>query len=114
MYLNGWETNGFDGMVEDFHATAEDVEGIEVLLASYEASGYEGDAFVLFQRDGALYEVHGSHCSCNGLEYQWRPEETTVHALRHLLDKGNLGQGEHSFAAELRRVLDALDETGNA
>lgn len=53
----------------------------EVLFASYGGADYEGDAVVVFRKGGTLYEVHGSHCSCNGLEDQWEPEETTVAAL---------------------------------
>lgn len=53
----------------------------QILFASYGGASYEGDAFVLFERDGKLYEVHGSHCSCYGLEGQWEPEETTWAAL---------------------------------
>ncbi len=53
----------------------------EVLLASYGGAAYEGDAIVIFERDGKFYEAHGSHCSCNGLEGQWSPEETTMEAL---------------------------------
>jgi hypothetical protein len=51
------------------------------VFASYGGGSYEGDAFVLYQRDGKLYEVSGSHCSCYGLESQWSPEETTWAAL---------------------------------
>jgi hypothetical protein len=53
----------------------------ELLFASYGGGAYEGDAVVIFQKDGKLYEVHGSHCSCNGLEEQWEPEETSWAAL---------------------------------
>jgi hypothetical protein len=85
----------------------EDQDNINVLLASYDIDGYEGYAFVLFEHNGQLYEVHGSHCSCHGLEGQWDPEETSEEALRHRLDNGNLGsyyQGD--FASNLREVLD--------
>lgn len=68
---SGREPAPVDGMATDD----------EVLLAAYDIDGYEGDAFVLFQRDGKLYEVHGGHCSCYGLEDQWTPEETTWEAL---------------------------------
>lgn len=87
-------------------------QGLEVLLASYGYQNYSGDAFVLFRKDGKLYEVNGSHCSCHGLERQWQPEETTVEELRHRLDKGNLGNDEYcgnKFAVQLRQVLDALE-----
>src|ERR1700756_4478230 len=53
----------------------------EVLFASYGGGSYEGDALVIFKHDGKLYEVNGSHCSCYGLEGQWKPEETSVEAL---------------------------------
>jgi hypothetical protein len=53
----------------------------EILFASYGGASYEGDAFVLFERAGKLYENTGGHCSCYGLEGQWEPEETTWDAL---------------------------------
>ena len=86
--------------------------GAEILLASYGTPAYEGYAFVLFRRDGKLYEVNGGHCSCYGLEGQWDPEETTIEALRHRVTNGNLGAGEYDenpFAAELSALLDALE-----
>jgi len=78
------------------------------LLASYGTPSYEGYAFVLFERDGKLYEVNGGHCSCFGLEGQWEPEETTVEAIQHRINRGNLGKGdyqENPFAEELQKVL---------
>ncbi len=67
-----------------------------------------------FRRDGRLYEVNGSHCSCYGLENQWDPESTTVEALRHRLTNGTLGTDsylDNLFATELHQVLDALEAT---
>ncbi len=84
-------------------------KNMEVLLASYNYEDHSGDAFVLFKRDGKLYEVNGSHCSCYCLEDQWEPEETTIESLRHRLYKGNLGSYEYNmFSDELRQVLDSL------
>lgn len=51
----------------------------EFLVARYDDGGYDGQAFVLFRTARKLYEVHSSHCSCNGLE--WEAEETTWAAL---------------------------------
>jgi hypothetical protein len=56
-------------------------DGIEFIYASYDTPQYEGYAHVIFRRDNKLYEVNGSHCSCNGLEDQWVPEETSLAAL---------------------------------
>jgi hypothetical protein len=36
---------------------------------------------VIYEKDGQLYEVHGGHCSCYGLEGQWSPEETSKEYL---------------------------------
>jgi len=110
MYLNDFSnknnvfqefSNSYNTVDESF----EDYNNINILLASY-VGGWEGYAFVLFERNGQLYEVNGSHCSCYGLEGQWSPEETSVEALQHRMDKGNLGSGyQGDFANELREVL---------
>ena len=63
------------------------IEGA-VLFAVYEIDGYEGDAFVLFVRDGVIYTVEGGHCSCYGLEGQWRPDEAPPQVLLHRMTKG--------------------------
>lgn len=86
------------------------LEDSEVLLASYGGAAYEGDAFVIFMRDGKLYEAHGSHCSCNGLEGQWRPEETSMEALEYRLENANLERfceehGEDALEAFKRVVI---------
>ena len=111
MYLNEWKDGGLGEMEIDFKIDDAALAGATVLLASYGQGCYEGDAFVLFERDGKLYEVNGGHCSCYGLEGQWEPEETTVEALRHRIEKGALGKAgccDNEFANELRAVLDAL------
>lgn len=79
-----------------------------VLFASYGTGNYSGDAFVLFEQDGKLYEVNGSHCSCNGLEGQWYPEETSVEALVSRLTDGSFGTDDwcgNEFATELKEFL---------
>lgn len=65
----------------NFCVSEEESKGVEILYATYDCGGYEGDAHVIFRKDDKLYEVNGSHCSCYGLEGQWKPEETTVAAL---------------------------------
>lgn len=113
VYLNNWQT--LEDMKKDFwpgyceeHKLTDELNNVNVLLASYGTPSYEGYAFVLFERDGKLYEVNGSHCSCFGLEGQWEPEETTVEAIQHRINRGNLGKGdyqENPFAEELQKVL---------
>lgn len=64
-----------------FEVPNEEQKGVEFIYAHYDTPDYEGHAFVIFIRDGKLYEVNGSHCSCNALEGLWEPEETSVVAL---------------------------------
>lgn len=91
------------------------LEDSEVLLASYGGAAYEGDAFVIFVRDGKIYEAHGSHCSCNGLEGQWKPEETSLKALEHRLENADFERfceehGEEVFEAFKRIVIGEIFE----
>lgn len=75
----------------------------EVIVASYEYSNYSGSAFVLFVRDGELFEAHGSHCSCYGLEGQWSPELVTVEDLRFRAENGGSITGESGEAEDAVR-----------
>jgi hypothetical protein len=124
--LNAWEGGTPAGVFSDFDGDRwssyreegaipveekPEYQGVEILLASYGQGSYEGDAFVLFRRDGKLYEVSGGHCSCYGLEGQWEPEETTVDALRYRVEHGSLGADNYcgnEFAPDLTKLLDAL------
>lgn len=111
VFLHDWKETGLEGMKGDFSISDTELEGAEILLASYTDENYSGDAFVLFRRDGKLYEVNGSHCSCFGLENQWEPEETDAVALFHRLDNGTLGNDAYNeFAGELRTVLAKLSQ----
>ena len=113
MYLNDWKYTGEAGMLEDFGIDKTALEGAEVLLASYTYEDYSGSAFVLFRRDGDLYEVNGSHCSCYGLaeqDYcgtdrtQWEPEETSREALEKRIDSYEFD----GLRDELKAVLATL------
>lgn len=78
--LMGW--NSVEEMANDFNIELTALDGIVVLLADYECGDYEGSAFVLFEKDGKLYEVNAGHCSCYGLEDQWNPEEVLIAELK--------------------------------
>jgi hypothetical protein len=103
MYLNCFDCK--EDVFEEFRVP-QDQQDIKILMAWYDQDYYEGDAFVLFERDGKLYEVHGGHCSCYGLEDQWDPEETSVEALNHYMDHGYFGyQDRGERAKQLKGVL---------
>jgi hypothetical protein len=100
VYLHDWAESGEAGMLEDFGIKADALDGAEVIVASYTYEDYSGDAYVLFRKDGHLYEVHGGHCSCYGLSEssyagdtttQWQPELVEREALQHRIDKGEWG-----------------------
>lgn len=83
-------------------------KGVKILFASYGTDNYSGDAWVLFSKDGKLYETGGSHCSCYGLENQWEPSEVLLAELHNRVTKGSFGTDDYSgneFATELRKFL---------
>lgn len=98
-------------LVGNFSIDAKEVDDeVCVLLAAYSYECYEGSAFVLFIKDDKLYEVHGSHCSCYGLEGQWEPEETTFEALDQRTRKGYLFYGqEEEVTARFKELLHVKD-----
>ena len=81
IYLNDWKDCTEEYVFSNFDKPESEQEGVKIILASYTYEDYNGDAFVLFEKGGILYEVNGGHCSCYGLEGQWEPEETTLDAL---------------------------------
>lgn len=93
----------FDGResVESNFETTLDAD-VNILLAFYEYEDYEGDAYVLFEQQGQLFEVHGSHCSCYGLENQWEPE---IISLEYLQKNTTYKYG---YSEEYKRVVDKL------
>lgn len=86
-YFSNWSC--LDDVHHSFGINGHQLRDKEVLFAWYGYGDYYGEAKVIFQRRGKLYEVAGSHCSCNGLEGQWQPELITWEqlALRPLLSK---------------------------
>jgi hypothetical protein len=100
-----------EDIIRDFEAPSDALVNATVIAAIYTQESYEGCAMVVFRKEGKLYEVHGSHCSCNGLEGQWSPEETTMEALMDRLEKTEEYQIERfgkEFASALKRGL--IDE----
>jgi len=105
MYLENF--SNLDDVLREFNVVGNGYDGINVLLAIYTYEDYDGSSFVLFERDGVLYEVNGGHCSCYGLEDQWDPEETSAEALRlRIVNNGYFG-GSYSYDCrdDLRKVL---------
>jgi hypothetical protein len=77
------------------HTVLAKYEDIRVLFASYSYENYSGDAWVLFEKDGNLYEVNGSHCSCYGLEGQWDYEPVVLEELENRIKNGTFGSDDY-------------------
>ena len=60
-----------------------------ILFAVYEHESYTGQATVILVNQGKLWLVEGNHCSCYGLEDQFKPEEISFSALLHIAENGN-------------------------
>lgn len=97
MYIDGFTER--EDIAREFQIDADQLEGCQILFACYKTGNYEGSALVIYEKDGKLYEVHGSHCSCYGLENQWEPEETSFEAIkiRDLSWYGFNGSAENLF-----------------
>lgn len=95
-------------MKERMKQVLEKYKDVNILFASYSYANYSGHAWVLFEKEGKLYEVNGSHCSCYGLEEQWQPEEVLLEELEHRLLNGTFGEddyAENNFKEELCKFL---------
>jgi len=77
-----WDAGTPIAAIEDAFESPGALDGALLRFAAYSTPAYEGYALVVFERDGLLWEVNGSHCSCMGLEGQWQPEETSWGALK--------------------------------
>jgi hypothetical protein len=96
--------------IENMWAGVGSLSEATVIAAIYDTGDYSGDAMVVYRKEGKLYEVHCSHCSCNGLD-SWRPEETTYEVLMDRLNKTedyNAERFGEEFTSALKRGL--LDE----
>jgi hypothetical protein len=94
-YFGDWASiddvrNAFFGKYSNDEPPADFPTDDQILLAAYGGGAWEGYAYVLISRDGALTEVTASHCSCYGLEGQWDEGEVTWAALamRPKMDRG--------------------------
>ena len=100
--------NDFDDDADVFGAYDVNTrDGINILIADYVYADWSGSSKVIFERDGKYYEVHGSHCSCYGLEGQWDEEEVFLPALRYRMD--NMRYGKDAFD---KAVVSFLEHVG--
>lgn len=80
VYIQEFRDN--EDVIDRYKAPEDALDGAIVYLAWYGYGDYCGSSLVVFEKNGQLYEVNASHCSCYGLEGQWEPEETSWEALK--------------------------------
>jgi hypothetical protein len=81
-------------LVTEYEAKSDVVNDLEIVIG-YESVGSWGcdssSFFLLKDKAGKLFEVHGSHCSCYGFEGQFQLEETSVEALKFRVNESKYG-----------------------
>jgi hypothetical protein len=77
-----------------------------ILFAGYGYECYEGNAYVLFEQDGKLYEVEGGHCSCYGLEGQWDPVEATKETIQQRITADNYNM--RPWMDDIKQIVEKL------
>ncbi len=86
IYAGIWDKK--EDIIDAFDLQPDALDNIELLYAEYEAGSYDGQACVIFKKDDKLFGVYADHCSCNDLEGQWDPEETTWQELLTYIEPG--------------------------
>ena len=91
-------------VMDTFQTFAMQPTDMELIVACYITGSYDGQAIVVYRdkRDGKVYEVNGSHCSCYGLEGQWAPEEVVVDEL---VERPSYLYHEDKLNEEIRHAL---------
>jgi len=103
----GQEFYSAEYIISAFEAPKDSLDGCQLIYALYETGSWEGSAEVLYKKDDLFYYVSGSHCSCNGLEGQWEPEEVSREWVITTFDpdKKNLSDTERTRNSLARQAL---------
>lgn len=74
--------NAVDWIACSFDEDESNLPAIDnILFLCHDDSECDADVYILFEKDGGLYEVVAGHCSCFGFEGQWEPFQVTWKAL---------------------------------
>lgn len=93
---------------DEFHVPKSELNELKFHVVMSDSDGYGASAFYIFEREGKLYEVNASHCSCYGFEDQWVPEETTFEYL--LSDKCPYGYVEDETIKKIKAYFKRLQK----
>lgn len=104
-YIEEFSSN--EDIIDRYNAPADTFTDATVHLAWYGYGDYCGSSIVIFEKDGKLYEVNGSHCSCMGLEGQWQPEETSWEAIAMRKHYGSGCEGNVEAMKRIKELVKA-------
>lgn len=107
IYSGAWDS--IQDMASDFEISLAELQGVNVLYARYDQEQYEGSAFIMFEKAGKLYEVHGSHCSCYGLEGQWSPEEVMIEELKRRMKTHSGFRQDGNLIVEILEIFEIVE-----
>lgn len=108
IWLNDWQGFNKQKLESVFGLKPNQLDHIDILLASYTNQHDAGYAFILFEQNAQLFEVNCSHDSEADFDGQWQPEDTSIEALLFRLNRGNLGSikaSDNVFDEPLRLLL---------
>jgi hypothetical protein len=75
----------WEDIKREFNTDAKEPD--KILYANYTYESYSGDALVVFKQGDEYGWVEGGHCSCYGLEDQWRPEMYSAELFLSVLER---------------------------
>lgn len=106
-------------LVSSYEADSKLVDDLDIVIG-YESVGSWGcdssSFFLLKDKAGNLFEVHGSHCSCFGFEGQFQLHETSVEALKFRVKEGKynsvfyIGGYDSDGDGNVKAVNDYIDK----
>ncbi len=74
-------------IIKEYGVNSKELNQYDILIAYEDEGEWEGYSWFFIQdKNGNVYEVEGSHCSCYGFEGQWEPMESS---WKYLLDTGS-------------------------
>jgi len=114
-YSSKWGNNvGIEALRNDFRLRNGELEGVNIIIGYYDYDNYYGKAFVLYEKEGKLFEVNATHCSCYGLEGSWYPEEVSLVELRNRLENGTyFNFSTDNFKETMKQVVAYLEIRGS-
>lgn len=89
-------------------------DSAHLLIACNRIDDGEGEAWVIYEDHGTLYDVWARHCDCDSLVGKWEPEETTISYIKGSIEtlernaEGWRRECATAYAAENEQDADAL------